>query len=280
LSEISSGFSAKRPQLSDTVKQEGARAFDILANARISGVESDYHGFTCTDFSFEGRNAKIVKPRTTAAGRPWIWRARFWGHAPQTEIALLDLGFHLVYCDVAELFGNDEAIGIWNRFYDMLVSAGLSRKAVLEGFSRGGLYIYRWAVANPHRVACVYADAPSLDFKSWPGGKGRSKGNAEEWERFKRDFGLRSEAEALAFRGNPLDLAAEIARAGFPMLHVCGEADETVPIEENTDLFEKRILEYGGHITVIRKPGVGHAPHGLADPGPIVDFILKATGQK
>jgi hypothetical protein len=61
------------------------------------------------------------------------------------------------------------------------------------------------------------------------------------------------------------------------MLHVCGDADLTVPIEENTDPFEKRILEAGGRIVVIRKPGAGHRPHSLPDPQPIVDFILNAV---
>lgn len=246
----------------------------------MTGKDTTYFGFECRIFAFEGREAKIVRPKSVAQRRPWIWRARFWGHEPQTEIALLERGFHLVYCDVAELFGNDEAIGIWNRFYEMLTTAGLARTTVLEGFSRGGLYIYRWAAANPGRVACIYADAPSLDFKSWPGGKGKSAGNAVEWERFKRNFALSTEAEAMAFKGNPLDMACEIARAGFPMLHVCGEADVTVPIDENTDIFEKKVLECGGRISVIRKPGIGHHPHSLPDPKPIVDFILSAVEEQ
>jgi hypothetical protein len=72
-------------------------------------------------------------------------------------------------------------------------------------------------------------------------------------------------------------MAAEIARGGYPMLHVCGLADVVVPIEENTDPFEKKVLESGGRITVIRKPGIGHHPHSLPNPQPIVDFILRAT---
>ena len=277
-SSVAAGLIARR--LYETVKLDAESDLDLLRNVRVVGTWGNYYGFECCDFSFEGKNAKIVRPRKVAKGCPWLWRARFWGHEPQAEIALLERGFHVVYCDVAELFGNDEAKGIWNRFYDMLVGGGLSRKAAFEGFSRGGVYIYRWAASNPDRVACVYADAPVLDMKSWPGGKGKGHGNPVEWERFKADFGLTSEEEALAFRGNPLDLAEQIARAGFPLLHVCGEADETVPIEENTDLFEKRIIAAAGHITVIRKPGVGHHPHSLANPQPIVDFILHATGQE
>jgi len=277
-SSIGAGLMASR--LFEAVKLEAASPPVISGVDSANSTRSNYYGFECIDFSFEGRSAKIVRPRRTALGAPFIWRARFWGHEPQTEIALLERGFHVAYCDVAELFGNDEAVGIWNRFYDLLTSGGLSDKPALEAFSRGGLYVYRWAAANPTRVACIYADAPVLDFKSWPGGKGRGHGNPQEWDRFQGDFGLRTEQQAIAFNGNPIDLAPVIARAGFPLLHVCGEADVTVPIEENTDIFEKRILEAGGNITVIRKPGIGHHPHSLPNPQPIVNFVLSATGQK
>jgi lysophospholipase L1-like esterase/pimeloyl-ACP methyl ester carboxylesterase len=277
-SSIGAGLIASR--LYDLVKLEEGDPPKIAGLIGHTAVMSNYHGFECVDFSFDGRNAKIVRPKRTAKGAPWIWRARFWGHEPQTEIALLERGFHVAYCDVAELFGNNETMTIWNLFYESLTRSGLSSRPALEGFSRGGIYIYRWAAANPTRVACVYADAPVLDFKSWPGGKGRGHGNPEEWERFKRDFDLESEREAVLFKGNPIDLAPEIARAGFSMLHVCGDSDRTVPIEENTDIFEKKILEAGGRIEVIRKPGIGHHPHSLPNPQLIVDFVLQATGHK
>ncbi len=264
-------------RIREFLTMESDTGFNLLERAHLEGSHSEYHGFDCLSFRFEGKEAKIALPWRTARGRPWIWRARFWGHEPQTEIALLERGFHVVYCDVAELFGNDEAIGIWERFYGLLVGGGLAQKSAMEGFSRGGVYIYRWAAAHPDRVACVYADAPVLDLKSWPGGRGKSAGNPEEWMRFKEDFHLATDAEAMGFRGNPIDLAPQLAGAGFPMLHVCGKADVTVPIDENTDLFEKIILAHGGKITVIRKPGVGHHPHSLRNPEPIVDFILRAT---
>ena len=34
-----------------------------------------------------------------------------------------------------------------------------AKEAVLEGMSRGGLIIYNWAIANPDKVAAIYADA-------------------------------------------------------------------------------------------------------------------------
>jgi lysophospholipase L1-like esterase len=64
------------------------------------------------------------------------------------------------------------------------------------------------------------------------------------------------------------------------MLHVVGDADSLVPVSENTALFEKQVLALNGNITVIHKPGVNHHPHSLANPAPIVDFILKAAGKR
>lgn len=259
----------------------GDQRFDLIARTGIQGKDTVYHGYRCVEFTFEGRTARIVAPTAPAAGHPWLWRARFWGHEPQAELALLARGFHLVFIDTEELFGNAENIAIWDRFYRMLTGGGLAPRAAHIGFSRGGLYVYLWALSYPERVACVYADAPALDFRSWPGGRIGKGGNSPlMWERFKKEFGFRSDEEAVAWRGSPLDRAEEIAAGGYPMLHVCGDADAVVPIGENTDPFEARVLAAGGRITVIRKPGVGHHPHSLADPTPIVDFIVRAAAQR
>jgi lysophospholipase L1-like esterase/pimeloyl-ACP methyl ester carboxylesterase len=237
---------------------------------------SNFHGYACADFSLNNRACKVVAPKVVAEGSPWIWRARFWGHEPQTDIALLERGFHVVYCDVVEMYGNNDAIKLWNSFYTFMHHAGLSKKVALEGMSRGGIYIYNWALKNKHKVSCIYADAPVLDMKSWPGGKGKGPGSKTDWEIFKKDFGL-TEEDAVAFKDSPLDKAKTIARLHIPMLHVVGDADEVVPVDENTAPFENIIKQQGGNITVIHKPGVGHHPHSLANPTPIVEFILKST---
>lgn len=243
------------------------------------GTKSSWHGFDRYDFQVDGRTCCTVVPKSIAPGKPWIWRARFFGHEPQTDLALLDKGFHLVYMDVVDLFGCPKAVSHWNEFYRYLTAEhGFAPKAVLEGMSRGGLIIYNWAKANPEKVACIYADAPVCDFKSWPGGKGTSPGSPESWQKCLQAYGL-TEAEALAYRGNPIDELEPLARAGVPLLHVCGDADEVVPINENTRVLEQRYRQIGGAITVIVKPGVGHHPHSLKDPAPIVEFILKHSAR-
>nr|WP_121271969.1 GDSL-type esterase/lipase family protein [Pedobacter schmidteae] len=249
-----------------------------VAVSRLGGKpeKSSFYGYDCFQFQFKGRTAKIVSPKREARGKPWIWRARFWGHEPQTEIALLERGFHVVYCDVAELFGNAEAIGIWNDFYAYLQKLGFARKAVLEGMSRGGVYAYNWAAANPHKVVCVYADNPVLDLKSWPGGKGKGPGSKKEWTTFLKDYGYQTEAQAEGFAGSPIDKIKAIVKGGYPMLHVCGDMDEVVPMTENTLPFAEKIKLAGGDIRIIHKPEGRHHPHSLPNPQPIVDFILEA----
>lgn len=243
--------------------------------AEFPGQKTVWNGYDRYDFPYDGRKCIVVAPKQAAEGKPWIWRARFFGHQPQADLALLGKGFHLAYMDVAELFGNREAVEHWNAFYRFLTAEhGLGPKPALEGMSRGGLYVYNWAAANPDRVACIYADAPVCDIRSWPGGKGRSPGNAELWKKCLAGFGI-SDEQSVGFEGSPINNLAPLAKAGVPLLHVVGDADEVVPVEENTAILEARYKKLGGSIQVIHKPGIGHHPHSLEDPTPIVEFVLK-----
>ncbi len=249
----------------------------LSSQADFSGTPSDWHGFARYDFSVNERACIVVEPKQSAEGKPWIWRARFFGHEPQADIALLNQGFHVAYCDVAGLFGAPVAVAHWDAFYQVMTREhGFSQRPALEGMSRGGLIIYNWAIANPDKVACIYGDAPVCDFKSWPGGKGAGKGDSKSWIQCLSAYQL-SEEEAIAFQGNPIDRLAPLAEAGVPILHVVGDADDVVPIAENSDIIEHRYKELGGSIQVIHKPGIGHHPHSLKDPGPIVAFVRKHT---
>ncbi len=255
------------------------RSTATAAEAPFPGTKSDFYGYDRYQFTYDGRTCCVVTPKTAAPGNPWIWRARFFGHEPQTDVALLARGFHVAYMDVADMFGSPTAVAHWNKFYDYLTHQhGFAAKPALEGMSRGGLIIFNWAAANPDKVACIYADAPVCDFKSWPAGKGKGNGSPESWQRCLKAYGL-TEQQALQYKGNPIDNLQPLAKANIPLLHVCGEADEVVPIDENTRILQQRYEKLGGPITVIVKPGVGHHPHSLKDPKPIVDFILKHTGQ-
>lgn len=228
------------------------------------GKKTSFHGFDQYNFPLEGIACRVVIPKKIADGKPWVWRARFFGHEPQFDIAMLNRGYHLVYCDVAGLFGNTEAVSRWNKFYNYLRFEHLfSDRVILEGMSRGGLIIYNWAAKNPGKVAAIYADAPVMDFKSWP----KINPTILKVYRFK------NEREAKAYKSNPVDNLAPLAKAGIPIIHVVGMDDKVVPVSENTQVAERRYKKMGGTFKVIRKKGIGHHPHSLKDPSPIVEFV-------
>ena len=247
----------------------------------VQGQEAPlWHGYEILDSVLNGSSYKIVFPKTANENRDWIWRARFWGHEYQTDIALLEKGFHVAYIDVSGLFCNEKAIAIWDGFYEEMISEyHLNPKVVLEGMSRGGLIVYNWANRNAEKAACIYADAPVCDFKSWPMGFGAGLGSEQAWLTCMEQYGFTRE-QAVAFKGNPVDHMENIAKAKVPILHVVGDADEIVPVSENTALLKARLIDLGWDMKVIHKPGVGHHPHSLKDPKPIVDFILINTGNR
>ncbi|WP_276166688.1 alpha/beta hydrolase family protein [Zobellia alginiliquefaciens] len=247
-------------------------SFSVFAQDTI------FTDYTVKEFSFKGRDAKIVFPKQAHANHYWIWRARFWGHEPQLDKALLNKGFHVVYVDVANFFGNNEAVELWNDFYEFCVSTyDLNRKAVLEGMSRGGLIVYNWASKNTDKVFSIYADAPVCDIKSWPGGMYNGEGSPEAWKLCLAAYQLDS-VSVKDFTDIPINNAVEVAKEGIPVMHVYGDADVVVPYDENTARLSEKFKEAGGSIELIGKKGVGHHPHSLENPSPIVDFILESVG--
>ncbi|MCE9611770.1 MAG: alpha/beta hydrolase [Chthoniobacter sp.] len=238
-----------------------------------------WHGFTRHKFQVDGCAAWVVEPKTALPGNPWSWCMEFPDAftdrcaAPQ----LLAAGFHHAHIGVGNTFGSPDAVKHFNAFYELLVAKGLAKKAALIGISRGGLYAYRFASEYPERVAVIYGDHAVADFKSWPGGKGKGKGSKGDWAAVIKCYGFKDEAEALAYPGNPIDRLEPLAKAKIALIHVVGDADDVVPPAENAAIIGERYKALGGTFDVIHKPGVGHHPHGLDDPAPVVKFILDHT---
>ena len=244
----------------------------------FEGATNDqWHGFNRQKFQVEGCAAWVVEPKVALPGKPWSWCMEFPDAftdrcaAPQ----LLAAGFHHVHIQVGNTFGSPAAVKHFNAFYELLVAHGLAKKAALIGISRGGLYAYRFASEYPDRVAVIYGDAAVADFKSWPGGKGKGKGSAGDWAALIKCYGFTDEAEALAYRGNPIDRLEPLAKAKVALIHVVGDADDVVPSAENAVIIGERYQALGGTFQIIHKPGVGHHPHGLDDSAPVVKFILE-----
>jgi pimeloyl-ACP methyl ester carboxylesterase len=247
----------------------------IGSSQPFPGKSSEWKSFPRYDFELAGRTVTVVTPPKPAAGKPWLWRGEFFGAFATVDEALLKQGWYVAYISCPNTFGSPDTMERWAALYDYLTRHhGFSRRPVLLGMSRGGLYVYNWAAAHPDRVGLIYGDAPVCDVKSWPGGKGKGKGSPSDWALFQKVYGL-TEQQALEWNHNPIDILAPIAKAHIPIIHVAGDADDVVPIDENTLVLKKRYESLGGHVELIVKPGVGHHPHSLENPTPIVDYILR-----
>lgn len=268
-SYLTTAFSVNKPILG-----AGSNTF---YSTTYKPVLNNWNGFEIIEFKFNGVDAKIVFPKKSNPSRKWIWRTQFWAHEPQTDIALLNQGFHVVYVDVVDLYGNQVAVNRLSDFYTFLIkNFGLNKKTVLEGMSRGGLDAFNWASENTDKIFCIYVDAPVCDIKSWPGGLGKGQGSKNDWEKCLKAYDL-TELSVQDFKGIPLDNCIKLAKAKIPIISVCGDADTVVPFEENSQKLAEIYRAAGGKIELIVKKGIGHHPHSLKDPKPIVDFILKHT---
>ncbi len=242
-----------------------------------------WHGHLRHRFTFRDHAAWVVEPKVARPGNPWSWCLIF-PDAFTTRCAapqLVDAGFHHAFIDVGNTFGSPAALEILAAFHDELVRRGLAEKPALIGISRGGLFAHRYAAEHPTRVAAIYGDAAVCDTRSWPGGMavGRAgKGSPPDWLTFKQLYGFPDDAAAVAWTGNPVDTLAPLAAAGVALIHVVGDADDGVPPAENALVVAERYKALGGTIELIRKPGVGHHPHGLDDPAPVVGFLIRHAG--
>lgn len=256
-----------------------ARADDLKPRLQAAGVAAttaaDFHGFVEIDFQLpaDGAECKVVSPRQAAEGNPWVWRARFWGHEPDFDIAMLEHGYHLVYCDVVEFWGAPKAVERWNQFYALAQKIGLGPKPVLEGMSRGGTYIFNWAKANPTKVAAIYADNPLLDLRAFPNGTPEARAMRKQCL---ESYGIR-EAQLPDFKGSPIDGLEGLAAAKVPVFLVLCMKDDVVPVAQHADVLEARYKALGGSVTRWEKPDAGHHPHGLKPVTPLVEAVLKAA---
>jgi pimeloyl-ACP methyl ester carboxylesterase len=182
----------------------------------------------------------VIVPKTAAPGKPWVFRAEFVSRDAVVDLALLAKGFHIVTGPVP--FNADGPILThWNAVYKHLTAHGFSAKPVMEGAGRAAGEAYAWAIENPDKVSCIYGENPVL--------------------------------RNVMSKTPLLDNLAPLARAGVPLLHVCGSLDPA--LNDHTRELQKRYKELGGPITVILKEGEGHYPLAPKDPQPVVDFIVK-----
>jgi pimeloyl-ACP methyl ester carboxylesterase len=184
----------------------------------------------------------VIAPKAAAAGLPWVLRADFVTRDAAVDLALLGQGFHVVTGPVPT-DTDGPVLAQWNAVHKYLTAHGLSMKPVLEGAGGAAGEAYAWAIENPDKVSCVYAENPIL--------------------------------RSHMTRAQPLDNLAPLAKAGVPLLHVCGSRDPW--LETQTRVLEKRYKDLGGQVTVVIREGAGHFPTAPKDPQRVVGFITRAV---
>lgn len=188
---------------------------------------------------------RVIVPNTVAPGKPWVFRADRIERDSAVDQALLAKGFHIV---IAPHGGQAGPIAKeWDGVYKFMSENGFSSKPVMEGTGAAAGEAYAWAIANPEKVSCVFAENPI--FRTL----------------------LMSKAPLLENLG-------PLAKAGVPLVHDCGGLDPWLKSE--TRVAESRYKKLGGKIKVFIKEGVGHFPLQPQDPKPIVDLIVAAQKGK
>ena len=268
-----------------SLKPESAESADAPL---FPGKRSDFRGYDRYDHVKTAKgNFSIVCPKDAAPGKPWLWRSLYWDAIKRfsnTDLQLVDQGYHVVLAH-GDVSGHPRGNANIDGAYELLTQEyGFSKKCSMASMSRGTLSLFRWATENPEKVESIYVDNGVCNVLSWPAGKpvpgnhSIGSGNRKSWTLFKQTFGYATDEEALKTKESPIDLLEPLAKAGVPILMVCGSKDPAVPYEENDAIMEQRYKALGGSIKVIVE-NKGHS-HGMKDPTPIIEFIKKNTNRE
>ena len=96
----------------------------------------------------------------------------------------------------------------------------------MEGMSRGAMYSFCWAAANPDKVSCIYVDNPLLDCRYLADRNGDLD---EMTENFIQAYNMKTKADIRTFKGSPTDKIKEIVNGRYPILILCANQEEAVP---------------------------------------------------
>jgi pimeloyl-ACP methyl ester carboxylesterase len=183
--------------------------------------------------------SNVIVPKKPAPGNPWIFRADYVQRDAVVDQELLAKGYYIVTAATPYTDGPSHAD--WDAIYTYLTAHGFAKKAVIEGSGQATGEMYAWAIENPDKVSCIYGQNPILT--------GR------------------------LVKVQPLDNLAPLAKAGIPIMHICGSLDPD--LDKQTRVAEKRYKQLDGKITVIIKQGQGH--YFIPDAKPAVAFITANT---
>ena len=240
-------------------------------------MENTWMGYYCENLKFENHDAIIVYPKERSANSYLAIKTEYWEAFPKAiELPLLEKGFHLCYIKNDNRFGGNEDLDRKARFIRYVQEkCGMASQCIPIGMSCGGMIAIKLAARYPELVKCMYLDAPVVNYMSWPCGFGIGLRHPADHTEILNALGLKDISQLLACRDMPLDRLPVLVANKIPVIMVSGDADQEVPYCENGVFLEKAYKDAGVEVEVYIKPNGDHHPHGLAEPGVILDFILR-----
>ena len=165
-------------------------------------------------------------------------------------------------------------VDIFQKFYQLLPKEfRLHPKARLVGQSNGGLIAYGRAFRYPHQVDRVLGILRATDFRSWPGMNKVIGPGAITPLGLAYPLTL-TEMAVLLTEFNPIDNLKLLAETGVEALHLHGDQDELVSMEDNSTIFIKRFHAHRGVAELLVLKGLGHRGQEFYDAQEAVHFLL------
>lgn len=245
-----------------------------LKGLGVAYTVGDFHSYRQYSFLLPKTDVRcvIVAPHTSLTQKPWIWRASHFGDAPALDLALLDRGYHLVYCDTEGLFGASLAMRRWDYTYALTQTLGLGAKPIIEGMSYGGLTAFNWAKQNPDKVTAIYGDNPVCDIRAWPAIR-----NTPAWQLCLDAYAIK-EDDLKGFTGNPIDGLDALAKAQVPIMFSIGAKDVVAPAKDHAFALEKAYRKAGGKFVQLWiDQNAGHEPHLTCPLRELLTYTLAAS---
>lgn len=219
----------------------------------------------------------ISAPSTPAnrAAKPWVWYAPTLPGLPAREEQWMfeqftQAGIGIGGIDVGESYGSPAGRKLFTDFYqEMTLHRGYSAKPVLLGRSRGGLMTLGWAVENPDKVGGFAGIYPVCNIASYPGVAKAAPA-----------YEMTVEGLQAALAGhNPVDRLQRLAQARVPLFAIHGDADQVVPLAQNSGLMKERYEALGGSMELIVPAGQGHNMwEGFFRSAELVRFVKAHAG--
>ena len=226
-------------------------------------------------FKVDGRTAFVILPAAENLHpnrpTPWVWYAPTLPNLPGAGERwmfkrFLDNGIAIAGIDVGESYGNPAGRAHFTALYNELVkNRKFSAKPCLLARSRGGLMLYNWAAEHPDSVGGIAGIYPVGNLRSWPG-----------LDKACGAYGLTAaQLEEQLTQHNPIDRLAPLAKAGVPIFHIHGDADDVVPLKDNSALLASRYRELGGNMRMRIPVGQGHNMwQGFFQCEELVEFVI------